>query len=148
MDLPCSISSFSSFRRFSFPGHASVLVTGYSVDIYKWYFYIMIMVCDKNENFRIYLITVFIATRNKKKSKNVRGFARLWIFMKGIRRMKKFGNYWCNVREMKCVKIPETKFWSNQLVNEQLVTSIVIEGQKAFLLQQTSLQPFWSLEIS
>jgi hypothetical protein len=69
MDLPCSISSFSSFRRFSFPGYALVLVTGYSVDIYRWYFYLMIMVSDKNENFRIYLITVFIATRNKKVEK-------------------------------------------------------------------------------
>jgi hypothetical protein len=69
MDFSCSISSFSSFRRFSFPGYASVLVTGYSVDIYKWYFYVMIMVSDKNENFHIYIITVFIAAWNKKVEK-------------------------------------------------------------------------------
>jgi hypothetical protein len=69
MDFPCSISSFSSFKRFSFPGYTSVLVTGYSVDIYKWYFYLMIMVSDKNEDFRIYLITVFIAKWNKKVEK-------------------------------------------------------------------------------
>jgi hypothetical protein len=57
MDLPCRISSFSSFKRFFFPGYTSVLIAGYSVDIYKWYFYLMIMDSDKNENFRIYLIT-------------------------------------------------------------------------------------------
>jgi hypothetical protein len=69
MDFHCSISTFSSFKRFFFLGYASVLVTGYSLDIYKLYFYLMIMVSDKNENFRIYLTTVFIQTRNKKAEK-------------------------------------------------------------------------------
>jgi hypothetical protein len=69
MDFPCSVSAFSSFKWCFFPGYASVLVTGYSLDIYKWYFYLMIMVSDKNENFRIYLITAFKQTRNKKVEK-------------------------------------------------------------------------------
>jgi hypothetical protein len=29
----------------------------------------MIMVSDKNENFRVYLVTIFVATRNKKVEK-------------------------------------------------------------------------------
>jgi hypothetical protein len=69
MDFPWRISSFSSSKRFLFPVYASVLVTVYSVYIYKWYFYIMITISDKNEDFRIYLINVYIQTRNKKVKK-------------------------------------------------------------------------------
>jgi hypothetical protein len=78
MDFPCSISTFSSFKRFFFQGYAPVLVTGYSLDNLKRYFYLMIMVSYKNENFRIYL-TVFIQTRNKKVEKMGRGSQNLEI---------------------------------------------------------------------
>jgi hypothetical protein len=72
MDFPYRISSFSLFKRFFFPENASILVTGYSLDIYKWYFYLTIMISDKNGNFRICLIIV-LYRREKKKIEKLEG---------------------------------------------------------------------------
>jgi hypothetical protein len=79
MDFPCSIFTFSPFKRFFFPGYALVLVTGYSLDNFKWYFYLMIMVSYKNENFRIYLITVLFK-REIKESKKWEGVRKILKF--------------------------------------------------------------------
>jgi hypothetical protein len=70
---------------------ASVSVTRYYLDIYKWYFYLMITVSDKNENFRIYLTTVFIETRNKKVEKIGGGSQDFEISRKGFVGSKSLG---------------------------------------------------------
>jgi hypothetical protein len=52
----------------------------------------MIMVYNKNENIHTYLSTVL--QQREKKSRKCEGVRKILIFMKGVRKMKKYGNYW------------------------------------------------------
>jgi hypothetical protein len=58
MHFPALLPHVSS-KRFLFPGYTSALVI-HSLHIYKWHFYLTIMVSVKNGMFRIYLLNVFI----------------------------------------------------------------------------------------